>query len=148
MTNFAQGMSKSDYLSRLHVVDWLWRPLYARLWWSAIPLYWSGMAASWRLEWLSTFYDSAFAGFVNIFFFPPIVALILLYGFFKTRLAAAQFDFAECSEESSGTVHMRYVSPHVRGEFDPLNPSSGDHWIGSPLNPLHPFYVIRQRHSS
>lgn len=148
MTNLAREKRKDGDQRQLKAGDWFWRPFYARLWWSAVPLYWSGMAASLRVDWLSAFYGSALAGVVNVFFFPPIVALILSYGFFKAWLAAAEFDFDEFSEETSVRMHKLHSSSNMQGEFDPLNPASGANWIGSPLNPSHPFYVIRHGRSS
>ena len=133
---------------QLKIREWLWRPMYARFWWSAVPLYWGGLFASSRVEFLADFYGSALAGFINVFFFPPIVALILSYGFFKDWLAAAEFDLDELPEDTSVRMHMSYWSSNMHGKFDPLDPASGSNWIGSPLNPSHPFYVIRHRHSS
>ena len=136
----------------LEIGDWLWRPFHARLWWSAVPFYWAGMTASSRVEFLATFYSSAIAGFVNVFFLPPLVALILSYGYFKAWLATAKSDpeFApdEEAEEFFVQRRNRYGPSGMLREFDPLDPASGSNWIGSPLNPSHPFYVIHHRHSS
>ncbi|KAA9016508.1 MULTISPECIES: hypothetical protein [Sphingobium] len=141
-----------DNLCRLRVGDWLWRSLYARLWWSAVPIYWAAMAASSRVELFSAFFSSAFAGFVNVFFFPPLVALILSYGFLKAWLSTAEFDpdiaSAEHAEEFFARRRKRYGPSGMLREFDPLDPASGSNWIGSPLNPSNPFYIIRHRHPS
>jgi hypothetical protein len=130
------------------VGDWLWRPFYAKFWWSLVPIYWAGKVASIRLEILENLYSSALAGFVNVFFFPPLIALILSYGFFKAWLATAKFDLDEEEERSWGMRSKRYGPSGTLREFSPLDPASGSNWIGSPLNPSHPFYVIRHRHSS
>lgn len=128
--------------------DWLWRPMRAKLWWMAMPFYWGGMLASLRIEALTTFYHSAAAGIANVFFFPPLVALILSYGFFKARLAKAEFGLDGDAEEVLGMRGKRYGPSGMLRAFDPHDPASGSNWIGSPLNPSHPFYVIRHRHSS
>lgn len=124
---------------------WLLRPLYARLWWSAMPFYWGGIAASSRIEFLDSFYSSALAGFVNLLFFPPITALTLSYGFFKARLAAARFDPDpdEEAEEFFAQRRSRYGPSGMPREFDPLDPASGAIWVGNPLNPLNPGYINR-----
>lgn len=131
----------------LELGDWLWRPLYARLWWSLVPIYWAGMAASLRMEFLAKFYSSALAGFVNIFFFPPLIALILSYGFFKAWLASAKFssdlDPDEHAEEYFAWRRKRYGPSGMPREFDPLDPASGALWIGNPINPLNGAYINR-----
>ncbi|MEC3909488.1 hypothetical protein U5A82_03085 [Sphingobium sp. CR2-8] len=38
------------------------------------------------LQTLSGFYSSAFAGFTNVLFFPPLMLLVLLLGYIKARL--------------------------------------------------------------
>lgn len=140
-------MKKDDAKLQLNIRDWIWRPLYARLWWSAVPLYWVAMAASLRVEFLATFYDSAFAGFVNVLFFPPLVALILSYGFFKAWLATAKFDpdFDPGEQAEAFLVRRRnrYGPCGMLREFDPLDPASGAIWFGNPLNPLNPGYINR-----
>ncbi|ATP19977.1 MULTISPECIES: hypothetical protein [Sphingobium] len=133
---------------QLKIREWLWRPMYARFWWSAVPLYWGGLFASSRVEFLADFYGSALAGFINVFFFPPIVAIVLSYGFFKAWLAAGHFEMDDETEEYWERSPMRNSPSGMLREFDPLDPASGSNWIGSPLNPSHPFYVIRPRHSS
>lgn len=136
-------MDKDGGQEQLKVGDWLWRPLHARLWWSAAPFYWAGLAASSRVETLAGFYGSAFAGFANVFFFPPITALILSYGFFRAWLATARFDPDEEVEEYLNRRRKRYGPSGMLREFDPLDPASGALWVGNPLNPLNPGYINR-----
>ena len=135
-----------DAKCSVRVSYWLWRPLYARLWWAAVPFYWAAMAASSRAEFLSAFYSSAFAGFANVFFFPPLVALILSYGFFKTWLARAEFDPDFDSDEHAAEYFAGrnlYGPSGMPREFDPLDQASGALWIGNPLNPLNGAYINR-----
>jgi hypothetical protein len=148
MTSAETELDEDDGQEQLKVGDWLWHPSHARLWWSAVPFYWAGLAASSRVEILADFYRSAFAGFANVFFFPPITALILSYGFFRAWLATARFDRDDEPEEYLEWRQKRYGPSGMLREFDPLDPASGSNWIGSPINALHPFYVIRNRHSS
>jgi len=122
--------------------DWLWRPWYAKLWWSAVPVYWIGAAASVKIDPLAAFYDTAFAGYCNMLFFPMTALLVLGVGFARAwidvrpggdRLARPS-DSHLCSERQFGDPHW---------SVDHLSPWSGSNWIGSPLNPLNTI----QRHS-
>ena len=122
----------------LMVGEWLWRPAYAKLWWAAVPLYWGGMAASGRVQPLAAFYDSAAAGFLTIFFFPPLVAFILCFGFFREWLVAQPH--ADFSHET--LLGANSYAPSAM-QVDPLDPESGVFWIGNPLNPTHPSNINR-----
>jgi len=148
MTSTEAETNIGDGQRKLKIGDWLWRPFHARVWWSAVPLYWAGVVASTRVEFLSDFYGSALAGFINVLLFPPIVALILSYGFLKAWLAATHLDVDDEAEKYWEPSRSRNCPSGVLREFDPLDPVSGSNWIGSPLNPSHPFYVIRHRHFS
>ena len=123
--------------------DWLWRPWYAKLWWSGVAIYWLGMLASLKTDALAELYHSAAGGYLNVLFFPPIVALVLSFGFLKcwlARLPAAEYD--EIDEE--GYWRKRMLGPSgMPREVDPLEPSSGAFWIGNPLNPLNPGNINR-----
>lgn len=128
----------------LKVDDWLWRPLYAKLWWAAIPIYWSGMALSSRSPTLDAFYSSALAGFMSVFFFPPLVAVILCFGFFRawldTHSSSADGQLMEVEEYLSSD---RLGPSGMPWEFDPLDQRSGAHWNGSPINPINPLGINR-----
>ena len=122
----------------LRIGDWVWRPFYAKLWWAAVPLYWCGMAAGGRVQLLGAFFDTAAAGFVTVFFFPPLVAFILSFGFFREWLVAEPHaDFShETLRGSDG-----YAPSGL--QVDPLDPESGAFWIGNPLTPTHPSNINR-----
>jgi len=127
----------------LRLRDWLWRPWYAKLWWSGVPVYWLGMLAALKLHDLAEVYHSAAGGFLNVLFFPPIVAIVLSFGFLRQWLASlpAQED-GEIGEYDFWDRN-RYGPSGMLREFDPLDPASGALWIGSPLNPLNPGYINR-----
>lgn len=127
-----------------NIGDFLWRPRYAKLWWAAIPIYWLGMAGSSRFSLLAEFYESALAGFLIVFFFPPMVVLILGFGFLRKWLSV----LPESVEEAHGVDDPNFMSDRfgpsgMPSEFDPLDPSSGVFWIGNPLNPTHPANINR-----
>ncbi|MGA1815934.1 hypothetical protein VHN57_09965 [Sphingobium sp. WW5] len=101
------------------------------------------MLASLWIDALAGFYHSAAAGFANVLFFPPIVGLVLCYGFFRDRLAKANFELDEEAEGYLEWRRKRYGPSGMLREFDPLDPASGALWVGNPLNPLNPGYINR-----
>lgn len=124
------------------VSDWLWRPWYAKLWWSAIPVWWIGMAASTKLEALGTFYDSALAGFLNIAFFPLTALMVLGVGYVRHWLAdfpAAAGGVSLSHDEATARAtdlwedHEQGMED-LRAGSDIHDPRSGPLWIGNPLN--------------
>lgn len=124
------------------VSDWLWRPWYAKLWWSAIPVWWLGMAASTKLEPLATFYDSALAGFLNIAFFPMTAFMVLGVGYVQHWLAgfpAAAGGVPLADDEAAARVadlweeHEQGMED-LRAGSDIFDPRSGPLWIGNPLS--------------
>jgi hypothetical protein len=127
----------------LRLRDWLWRPWYAKLWWSGVPVYWLGMLATLKLDALADFYRSAAGGYLNIFFFPPIVALVLSFGFLRQWLASLPTQENSEFDEDDLWDRRKYGPSGVPKEIDPLDPASGALWIGSSLNPLNPGYINR-----
>ncbi|SEK03033.1 hypothetical protein SAMN05518849_1301 [Sphingobium sp. AP50] len=127
--------------NQLRLGDWLWRPWSAKLWWSGVPLYWLGMFASFKLDALAYVYRSAVGGYLNELFFPPIVALVLSYGFLRQWLVSLPAQEDGETDEHDFWDRNKYGPSGMLREFDPLDPASGALWIGSPLNPLNPGYI-------
>lgn len=115
---------------RAPLADFLWRPWHARLWWAAIPVYWTGMAISSRLPLLADFYDLALAGYLNVLFFPPTALMVLGVGYLSEWMGPIDwsgasdlgddFDFPSLDRGPSGFPYYA----------DPLDPRSGPLWVG------------------
>ncbi|SFG37153.1 hypothetical protein SAMN05518801_12030 [Novosphingobium sp. CF614] len=128
---------------------WLWRPWYAKLWWVTIPVWWLGMAASTRADFLEPFYRGALAGYLNVLFFPMTALMVLGVGYVRERLDnfVGQGEGRPLSDEEAETERQRVWEEHERmvkrsrAFADPSDPRSGPFWIGNPLNPLNPGYV-------
>lgn len=108
-----------------------------------MPVYWLGMVASLKLDSLAEFYHSAAGGYLNVLFFPPIAALVLSFGFLRHLLATSPTLTDGDCDQGDFLARDRYGPSGMLREFDPLDPASGSHWIGSPLNPLNPGYINR-----
>lgn len=112
---------------RPHASDWLWHPWYAKIWWAAILAYWLGMAAPFKVPLLAEFYTSALAGFLNIFFFPPLALIVLGLGFAREWFAWSDWEFVEPTHEQM--FPKRSVGGMRDPYADPLDPRSGAlHW--------------------
>ncbi|EXS69532.1 MULTISPECIES: hypothetical protein [unclassified Sphingobium] len=128
---------------------WLWRPWYAKLWWSAIPVWWLGMAVATRVDFLAAFYRGALAGYLNVLFFPMTALMVLGVGYVRERLGhfVGQGDGTPLSDEEASTVTKRIWAEHDRAmkdlaaTTDMFDPRSGVLWIGNPLNPLNAGYI-------
>ncbi|WP_232313636.1 hypothetical protein [Sphingobium sp. TCM1] len=127
----------------LRLTDWLWRRWYAKLWWSGVPIYWLGMLAALKLDTLAEVYRSAAGGYMNVLFFPPLVAFVLSFGFLRQWLASLPTQEKGEFDAEDLLARDRYGPSGVLREFDPFDPASGALWIGSTLNPLNPGYINR-----
>lgn len=114
-------------ISRTKAVNWLWHPWYAKLWWTGVVVYWSVKTASFAIPTLDDFYTSALAGFLNIFFFPPLALMVLGLGFAREWFEWSDWEFVEPTHE------QMFLKRSVGGMrdpcADPLDPRSGAlHW--------------------
>lgn len=138
--------SHADHL-RLSV--WLWKPWYAKLWWTAIPIWWVGMAASAKLDFLAGIYSSALAGFLNILFVPMTALMVLGVSYVRERLNSfvGPGDGAPLNDEEASDVTRRIWEEHNRlmqdigRGTDMFDPRSGPLWIGNATNPNNGAYI-------
>jgi hypothetical protein len=75
--------------------DWLWRPWYAKLWWTAIPVYWLGAAASLKVAALAQFYETALAGYLNVLFYPLVALMVLGIGYLREWMGPIDWSVRE-----------------------------------------------------
>lgn len=128
---------------------WLWRPWYAKLWWTAIPIWWLGMVASTRVEALETFYRGALAGYLNVLFFPMTALMVLGVGYVRERLDSfvGQGDGVPLSEDEAAFFAQRSRDELERmmekwsAQSNPMDPRSGPLWIGNQMNPNNPAFI-------
>jgi len=145
-SHYARHLSEAiPVASRPSVSEWLWRPWYAKLWWSTIPVWWIGMATAGANEPLARFYDSAAAGFLNVLFFPMTALLVLGVGFVRhwidgfTRQSGGSVppddelaEIAAREEENDRTFEA------LNAMTDIHDPRSDGLYIGNPLSLQHP----------
>lgn len=115
--------------------DWLWHPRLAKLWWFAIPVYWSIKLASLWIEPLDVMNEPGWFGYLNILFFPPLVLMILGTGWVRALIDTGHVVIEPYHEPpfSNGPSGLPY-------HRDPLDPRSGVLWIGNPANPQNMIY--------
>ncbi|WBX84458.1 hypothetical protein [Sphingosinicella microcystinivorans] len=139
----AFGHADVPLAPRTRVSEWLWRPWYAKLWWVAIPVWWMGMAASVKVAPLASFYDSAFAGYLNILFFPPTALVVLAVGYVRAWLDArpagdGSLSWDEIKELERIRIEEEYWERGPGGvdpSFDIYDPRSGALYVGNPFGP-------------
>ncbi|CAM4218405.1 MAG: hypothetical protein ACOY4N_00010 [Pseudomonadota bacterium] len=138
---------KTTTAARRPATDWLWRPWYAKLWWTTIPAWWIGMAASTRVPALGSFYDSALAGFLNILFFPPTALMVLGVCYVQQRLTLFPMSGESALLSDEATDAMAYLEAEdvraleeFKASTDIYDPRSGGLFIGNPLSPQNPHH--------
>lgn len=139
--------------ARPQLSAWLWRPWYAKLWWSAVPVWWAGMAVSTQVDALASFYRGGIAGYLNVLFFPITALMVLGVGYVRECLDSSieRVDGAPLSKENAEVLregrrreeHNRLLDGIGKGT-DMFDPRSGPLWIGNPLNPLNSGYIDPQ----
>jgi len=108
-----------------------------------VPAYWLGMFASLKIDALAEVYHSAAGGYLNVLFFPPMVALVLSFGFLRKKLASLPDQAEDEIDPGDFLDPKRYGPSGMPWQFDPLDSRSGTFWIGNPLNPRHPSNINR-----
>lgn len=112
---------------------WLWRPWYAKLWWVLALFYWAGKLASLWNETLTQYYATAFAGYLDVFFYPFTTLMVLSIGFARAWMDYRGFEWGPPSQEQ--LFPKRSVGGWRDPYSDPLDPRSGPmHWrrFGNP----------------
>lgn len=138
--------SMPDTSTDLRLSHWLWRPSYAKLWWTAIPVWWTGMAASAHMAALESFYDSAFAGFLNILFYPLTALMVLGVGYARAWLAQfpSRAGVSPLRADETDAVVAQLEAEEERAvkafkaRTDMYDPRSGGLYIGTPTSFQHP----------
>lgn len=129
---------------------WLWKPWYAKLWWTAIPVWWLGLAASTEVEFLAGFYGGALAGFINVLFLPMTALIVLGAGYVREWMDSfvGQGDGRPLTdeEEEEFLAQQRWEEHHrmmsnMRKGTDMFDPRSGPLWIGNANNPNNGAYI-------
>lgn len=105
---------------------WLWRPWYAKLWWVSMLFYWGGRLASLWSEAVAQFYESALAGYLNIFFYPFTALMVLGVGFVRAWMDYRGFEWGAPSQEQ--LFPQRSIGGYLDPMADPLDPRSPKYW--------------------
>lgn len=110
----------------LRLRDWLWRPWYARLWWTGMVAYWAGATLSLYFRSLTAFYDSVLAGYFNVAFYPPFILVILGAGYVRAKLTKGDWVLTDSNPVT--WRNERSVGGYLDPIADPLDPRSPRYW--------------------
>ena len=123
----SQDQAASFAQMRPSVSLWLWRPWYAKLWWTAAAMYWFGKLASCWVNAAAEFYSTALAGFLNVLFFPLSVVVILSVGVVQACFASGAWELEELPREKM--FPKRSMGGWIDPYSDPIDSRSGPrHW--------------------
>lgn len=116
-------------IEKPHLSNWVWRPWYAKLWWSLIAVYWTGTAGALLFGTLRNFYGSDLAAFLNIALYPVFAFFILSIGWLIAWKDA--LDYVAAHPEIENTLGWEWsTEPHhfheerMRRHSDPTDPIS------------------------
>ncbi|MBB3356998.1 MULTISPECIES: hypothetical protein [unclassified Novosphingobium] len=141
---------QEDVAAHRDLSAWLWKPWFAKLWWTTIPVWWLGMAVSTRVDTLESFYRGWIAGYLNVVFFPMTALMVLGVGYVRERLDSfvGQGDDVPLSDEEASALaaklhrdQLERMRERARAYANPMDPRSGSLWIGSAMNPNNPAYI-------
>lgn len=122
---------------RPRAADWIWRPWYAKLYWSAALLYWSVFLASWIWRLLPDFFSSVGGAYLGLAFHPLTVLIVLGFGFVRAFFSTGEWEWVERTHEEG--IPRKSVGGLRNPYADPLDPRSGMNWIGHPSKIAEPF---------
>jgi len=117
-------------LKPLRASDWFWRPWYAKVWWAAIPIYWSGRWAWLKVPVLGAFYDTLLANYLALFCNPFILLLILGFGFVRAKLDRGDWIITPGPMIGEGPVHIERRPGELLDPYtDFTDPRSGVRYL-------------------
>lgn len=106
--------------------NWLWRPWYAKLWWTCLALYWTGKLGSYWSPALDALYTTAAAGYLNVAFYPMIASMVLGVGFVRVWMDERDWEWHRPTYDQT---FLKQSGGGFRDPIaDPLDPRSPSHW--------------------
>lgn len=140
MTDFPilpQTEQAKPTIERPRLSNWVWRPWYAKLWWSLIAVYWTGAVAALLFEPLADFYGSTLAGYLNVAFYPVFALFILSIGWMIAWKDA--LDYAAKHPEIESMLGWEWQPFDFQAEYERRRRHRND-----PSNPASPFYIANK----
>ena len=131
------GKAEGRLPERLPISTYIWKPWYAKVYWTLTPSIWF-VGADWVRdlpEWLRFF-----VVVVSLFTTPPVAFLVLAFPWLEKLI----HDPSRKWEEQHLVRPAQY--PFERGPLglcpsaDPLDPRAGIHWQFDSNNPISPFH--------
>ncbi len=128
-------------IERPDIVQWVWRPWYARLWWSLSAIYWIVGTGALFFQPLADFYTAPVAGSLHIAFFPVFAFVLFAFGWVRAWVDALDYVAAHPDEENTlgwAWSDEGWPDRQNREYWDPTNffsPFAGTMKLGHPLRP-------------
>lgn len=123
-------------IERPRISDWVWKPWYARLWWSLTAIYWSVGALGFVYRPILELYMTDVAYLLHVVFYPVFAFVLMAFGWARAWMDA--MDLAEAHPEALNKLGWR--RSHEPESFHER--SRREFW--DPSNPFSPLFVGRR----
>lgn len=115
---------------RLRASDWLWRPWYAKLWWTTILIYWAGRILSEKIAVLADFYDTLTGRCLSVVCNPVAALVILGFGLARAKLDRAEWVITPGLTHMGGPFHIERRPGELLDPYtDFTDPRSGIRYL-------------------
>lgn len=142
----SEDMAAEARAGRPRLRDWVWRPWYAKLWWTAIALFWlASLAVSW-LGFHRLPVDASVLLFMAIVLHPQAALPVLGFGYARALLKHRRHYGVSATDDdeigyrrddfSHGLFGRDRFMSYLSDPADPRSPLSR-------LNPANPHYIHR-----
>jgi hypothetical protein len=119
---------------RPRLLNWVWRPRYAKLWWSLTAIYWSVGALGLVFRPILDLYMTDVAYILHVVFYPIFAFVLMAFGWIRAWINAL---LAEAHPESINKLGWAWN--HERESFHER--SRREFW--DPTDPFSPLFVGR-----
>lgn len=111
--------------------DYLWHPWYAKLWWTAIPIYWLPAGSPFGIDFLADFYNSSVGLYLNLVFLPITALLVLGLGYARKWRESEHWVEISDSEHNRASAFYRRSPASPPAYADPVSSLYGSIWYES-----------------
>jgi hypothetical protein len=138
-------------IERPRISMWVWKPWYAKLWWSLTAIYWILGVGAFFIRPLADIYTSDIAYVLHVVFYPVFAFVLMSFGWAGAWLDALDLAAAHPEAENKlgwvrsyepDGIHERWMRSY-RDPHNIYSPLSGNMSVGSPNNPMHASYPNR-----
>ena len=128
-------------IERPRISDWVWKPWYARFWWSVTAVYWGVGALGFLYRPILDLYLTDFAYYLHVVFYPVFAFVFMSVGWVIAWLNA--LDLAESHPEAVNKLGWERSNrssdfhTEMMRRNDPSDPDSPSYIMNETLDRFH-----------